>query len=153
MPRERCLHQTQSYVVSASASVGSTWLTGALVCTSHTYSSFQFDIPDLVDDGNYTQTRVIHNTVITQGPRGYIKTGIGQGSSVWWTPNPPDTKFNCGAIVANNLIDSQDVGLGQGSIGYGLVLRLRFELGISAIIVRSASPLQATSKIGFASET
>jgi hypothetical protein len=76
----------------------------------------------LTDDGNYTQTRVIQNTIITQGAAGYIKVGIGQGPSVWWTKKPSDPKVNRGAIVANNLIDSQDIGLGQGSIGYGFAV-------------------------------
>ncbi|KAF8494536.1 hypothetical protein JB92DRAFT_2748881 [Gautieria morchelliformis] len=73
-------------------------------------------------DGNYTQTRVIQNTIITQGTAGYIKIGIGQGPSVWWTKKPSDPKINRGAIVANNLIDSQDIGLGQGSVGYGFAV-------------------------------
>ena len=51
-----------------------------------------------------------------------MKIGIGQGPSVWGAPNPFDTKFNRGAIVANNLIDSQDIGLGRGSIGYGFAV-------------------------------
>ncbi|KAF8583325.1 hypothetical protein K439DRAFT_1390599 [Ramaria rubella] len=72
-------------------------------------------------DGNYTQTRVVHNSIITQGPAGYIKTGIGQGPSVWWASNPPE-KLNTGAIVQNNLIDSQDIGFGHGSVGYGFAV-------------------------------
>lgn len=64
----------------------------------------------------------MHNTILTQGVAGYIKVGIGQGPSVWWSPNPSDAKINRGAIVSNNLIDSQDIGLGQGSIGYGFAV-------------------------------
>ncbi|KAF8505333.1 hypothetical protein BU17DRAFT_57949 [Hysterangium stoloniferum] len=72
-------------------------------------------------DGNYTQTRVINNTIKTIGPSGYFKTGIGQGPSVWWT-SPSPGKINSGAIVMNNLIDSQAINDEHGAFGYGFAV-------------------------------
>lgn len=82
------------------------------------------------DDGNYTFTRVTHNTIVTAGSM--LKIGIGQGPSVWWQQ---DKRQICrGGIVSHNLITrdtskithpsspSYNAGLeplGTGTIGYG----------------------------------
>lgn len=73
---------------------------------------------DFADQGNYSGTQVVHNTLIARGPSGYFKTGIGQGPSVWWKQNPPE-KVNYGAVVMYNLIDSQAINGQFGSFGYG----------------------------------
>jgi hypothetical protein len=81
-------------------------------------------IPIEVD---YRFTRVTHNTIVTAG--NFLKIGVGQGSSVWWTPSK--RQVNRGAIVSHNLItrnlahiskanpSTLEVQLGEGSIGYG----------------------------------
>lgn len=68
-----------------------------------------------VDKGDYNFTRVINNTVQTQGA--YIKVGMGMGPSIFVTKNPDN--IETGGIVMRNLIESKDVGHGKGGLGYG----------------------------------
>lgn len=87
----------------------------------------------IVDDGNYTYTRVTHNTIVTAGS--LLKIGIGQGTSVWWQQNEK-RQISHGGTVSHNLITRDaslithsalspssfppgDVKLGSGTIGYG----------------------------------
>ncbi|GJJ15638.1 hypothetical protein Clacol_009916 [Clathrus columnatus] len=72
---------------------------------------------DFAYEGSYSGTRVVHNTLISRGPSGYFKTGIGQGPSVWWTK--PSDKVNYGGVVMYNLIDSQPIDGQFGGFGYG----------------------------------
>ncbi|KAG8691925.1 hypothetical protein FRC11_004854 [Ceratobasidium sp. 423] len=65
--------------------------------------------------GNYKFTRVINNTVRTEGA--YIKVGVGMGPSILGTANADSIEE--GGIVMRNLIESTDVGHGKGGLGYG----------------------------------
>ncbi|KAG9003234.1 hypothetical protein FRB93_011146 [Tulasnella sp. JGI-2019a] len=69
-------------------------------------------------DGNYLNTRVIHNTIRLEGS--YLRIGIGQGGSVWFTP-PKDSprQYNRGATVMYNHITS---GGQEAAIGYGFAV-------------------------------
>jgi hypothetical protein len=58
---------------------------------------------------------------MTLGPSGYFKTAIGQGPSVWWASPSPE-KINFGAVVRNNLIDSQGINNEYGAFGYGFAV-------------------------------
>ncbi|KAG8888355.1 hypothetical protein FRB98_007929 [Tulasnella sp. 332] len=66
-------------------------------------------------DGNYVNTRVIHNTIRIEGS--YLRIGIGQGGSVWFTPSKDGPRnYNRGATVMYNRITSRgpDAALGYG---------------------------------------
>ncbi|CAE6536695.1 unnamed protein product [Rhizoctonia solani] len=65
--------------------------------------------------GNYKFTRVINNTVRTEGA--YIKVGVGMGPSILGKANADNIQE--GGIVMHNLIESRDVGHGKGGLGYG----------------------------------
>ncbi|CAE6525158.1 unnamed protein product [Rhizoctonia solani] len=65
--------------------------------------------------GNYNFTRVINNTVRTEGA--YIKVGVGMGPSILGTANADSIEE--GGIVMRNLIESKDIGHGKGGLGYG----------------------------------
>ncbi|KAJ1310229.1 hypothetical protein OPQ81_006971 [Rhizoctonia solani] len=65
--------------------------------------------------GNYRFTRVINNTVRTEGA--YIKVGVGMGPSILGKANADSIEE--GGIVMRNLIESRDVGHGKGGLGYG----------------------------------
>lgn len=67
------------------------------------------------DKGNYKFTRVLNNTVQTQGA--YIKVGVGMGPSILGKSNADSIEE--GAIVMRNLVESKDVGHGKGGLGYG----------------------------------
>ncbi|KZS92430.1 hypothetical protein SISNIDRAFT_442200 [Sistotremastrum niveocremeum HHB9708] len=66
--------------------------------------------------GNYTWTRVLHNTIEVEGS--YVKCGIAQGPRAF--SHNGDGVINSGAIVMNNLITSS--GTSTGSMGYGFPL-------------------------------
>ncbi|KAG9000569.1 hypothetical protein FRB90_011786 [Tulasnella sp. 427] len=68
-------------------------------------------------DGNYLGTRVVHNTIRVEGS--YLKIGIGQGCSVWFTP-PHDKprEYIRGAIVKRNLVTGPSSGTNPGRVGY-----------------------------------
>ncbi|KAG8939437.1 hypothetical protein FRC04_006584 [Tulasnella sp. 424] len=70
-------------------------------------------------DGNYLGTRVINNTIRIEGS--YLKIGIGQGPSVWFTPpNDKPREYIRGAVVKRNLITGPAAkDGGQGRAGYG----------------------------------
>lgn len=73
-----------------------------------------------LDDGNYMNTRVIHNTIRIDGS--YLRIGIGQGDTVWFTPPPPDKprKYNRGATVMYNLITTGSQNqTNRPALGYG----------------------------------
>ncbi|KZO91257.1 hypothetical protein CALVIDRAFT_364614 [Calocera viscosa TUFC12733] len=102
--------------------------TGTLV-TSNTivcYSRLLLGGINMVDHapgkGDYAQTRVVHNTILTAG--GYIITGIAQGPTAWGAGpgEPKEDTVNRNAIVARNLIHYQDRGRGRGAIGYGFAI-------------------------------
>ncbi|KAF8758588.1 Right handed beta helix region [Rhizoctonia solani] len=65
--------------------------------------------------GNYKFTRVINNTVRTEGA--YIKVGVGMGPSILGKAN--EDSIEEGGIVMRNLIESRDIGHGKGGLGYG----------------------------------
>ncbi|KAH7340430.1 hypothetical protein B0J17DRAFT_651322 [Rhizoctonia solani] len=65
--------------------------------------------------GNYKFTRVINNTVRTEGA--YIKVGVGMGPSILGKANADSIEE--GGIVMRNLIESKDIGHGKGGLGYG----------------------------------
>ncbi|EJU02545.1 hypothetical protein DACRYDRAFT_106616 [Dacryopinax primogenitus] len=102
--------------------------TGTLV-TSNTivcYSRLLLGGINMVDHapgkGDYSHTRVVHNTILTAG--GYIVTAIAQGPTAWGAGpgEPSEDKLNRNAIVARNLIHYQDRGRGKGAIGYGFAV-------------------------------
>ncbi|CAE7199121.1 unnamed protein product [Rhizoctonia solani] len=68
--------------------------------------------------GNYKFTRVINNTVRTEGA--YIKVGVGMGPSILGKANADSIEE--GGIVMRNLIESRDVGHGKGGLGYGYAI-------------------------------
>ncbi|CCO26213.1 hypothetical protein BN14_00231 [Rhizoctonia solani AG-1 IB] len=65
--------------------------------------------------GNYNFTRIINNTVRTEGA--YIKVGVGMGPSILGKANADSIEE--GGIVMRNIIESRDVGHGKGGLGYG----------------------------------
>ncbi|QRW00354.1 right-handed beta helix region protein [Ceratobasidium sp. AG-Ba] len=68
--------------------------------------------------GNYNFTRVINNTVRTEGA--YIKVGVGMGPSILGKSDPEFVET--GAVVLRNLVESKDVGYGKGGYGYGYAI-------------------------------
>ncbi|KAG9127169.1 hypothetical protein FRC07_000378 [Ceratobasidium sp. 392] len=71
-----------------------------------------------IDDGNYNFTRVLNNTVRTEGA--YIKVGVGMGPSILGKSDPDYVQV--GAIVMRNLVESKDIGHGKGGLGYGYAI-------------------------------
>ncbi|KDQ10468.1 hypothetical protein BOTBODRAFT_178130 [Botryobasidium botryosum FD-172 SS1] len=68
------------------------------------------------EDGDYTFTRVIQNTIITAGA--YLGVGIAQGASVWYVQQKEQPAAR-GAIVIGNHIKSEGTG---GTLGYGYAI-------------------------------
>ncbi|KAG8746693.1 hypothetical protein FRC10_003997 [Ceratobasidium sp. 414] len=68
--------------------------------------------------GNYSFTRVLNNTVRTEGA--YIKVGVGMGPSILGKSDPDYVQV--GAIVMRNLVESKDAGHGKGALGYGYAI-------------------------------